>query len=319
MAMALIADLLAAGIHVSAMLDARLRGSLALPCPVTLVGDAQEDEEAFRRLVHESDATLLIAPEIGGALLDRCRKVEKSEGRLVSPGSHFVAVAGDKQATAECLSRHRVRVPSGMRLCADLDAVVEDLFPAVIKPCDGAGSWLVTRVSDRQQLLKLAKSPAYQQQLQQGRWRIERLVHGLAASVAVLCGPAGYVPLAPCEQILRRQGFEYLGGRLPLAPPLAERARKLAVAAIKVLPPASGYVGVDLILGQAADGSEDHVIEINPRLTTSYVGLRRACRQNLSGRMLAVAEGEVTALSFDNEPVEFRADETIHIPCRTLS
>lgn len=319
MAMALISDLAAAGIEVSAMLDARLNGSVSLPCPVEIVGSTKEEEEVFRRLVQESDATLLIAPEIGGALLDRCRTIEELGGRLVSPGSRFVAIAADKQAAAERLSGSGVRVPPGMRLSDDLDAAAEELFPAVIKPRNGAGSWLVTRVSDRQQLAKLAKSPAYQQAIQKGEMRIERLVPGLAASVAVLCGPAGYVPLLPCEQILGGQGFDYLGGRLPLAPPLAQRARRLAVAAVKALPPATGYVGVDLILGHAADGSEDHVIEINPRLTTSYVGLRRACRQNLAAAMLAVAAGEVAALAFDDEPVEFCSDGTIHTSHRTLS
>ncbi|MEX2027466.1 MAG: ATP-grasp domain-containing protein [Pirellulaceae bacterium] len=319
MAKALIADLSAAGIEVSAMLDARLRDRVMLPCLVKLVGSVQEEEVAFRRQVREADATLVIAPEIGGALLDRCRTVEELGGRLVSPGSPFVAIAADKQATAERLSGSGVRVPPGVRLSDDLDAAAEELFPAVIKPCDGAGSWLVTHVSNRQQLVKLAKSPAYQQAIQKGGMRIERFIPGLAASVAVLCGPAEYVPLLPCEQILGGQGFEYSGGRLPLEPPLAQRARKLAWAAVQALPPATGYVGVDLILGHAADGSEDYVIEINPRLTTSYVGLRRACRQNLAQAMLAVAAGEVAALSFDDQPVEFRADGTLHTSQRTLS
>jgi predicted ATP-grasp superfamily ATP-dependent carboligase len=314
MAAALVADLMAAGIEVSAMLDTRVQGSVVLSCPVKLVGSSREEEEAFRRQVHEADVTLIIAPEIGGALFDRCRTVEELGGRLVSPGSPFVAIAGDKQATAERLSGRGVRVPPGIRLSDNLDAATEELFPAVIKPCDGAGSWLVNRVSDRQQLLMLGKLPAYQPLLRQGTLRMERLVTGLAASVAVLCGPAEYVPLSPCEQILGGEGFEYLGGRLPLAPPLSARARHLAVDAVKALPPATGYVGVDLILGQAADGSEDHVIEINPRLTTSYVGLRRACRQNLAAAMLAVAAGEVAALSFNDQPVEFRADGTLH-PC----
>ncbi|HUE74043.1 MAG TPA: ATP-grasp domain-containing protein [Pirellulaceae bacterium] len=319
MAAALISDLSAADIEFSAMLDARLNGSVSLPCPVEIVGSAREEVEVFRRLVQESDATLLIAPEIGGALLNRCRTVEELGGRLVSPGSRFVAIAADKQATAERLSGSGVRVPPGVRLGSDWFAATEELFPAVIKPCDGAGSWLVTRVSDRQQFLKLSTSPAYQQAIQQGGLRIERFVSGLAASAAVLCGPAEYVPLLPCEQVLGGEGFEYLGGRLPLDPPLAQRARQLALAAVKALPPATGYVGVDLILGPAADGSEDYVIEINPRLTTSYIGLRRACRQNLAKAMLAVAAGQVAALSFDDQPVEFRADGTIHTSPHTLS
>ena len=47
-----------------------------------------------------------------------------------------------------------------------------------------------------------------------------------------------------------------------------------------------GFVGVDLILGADAEGREDLAIEINPRLTTSYVGLRALLHGNLAGLML---------------------------------
>jgi predicted ATP-grasp superfamily ATP-dependent carboligase len=126
--------------------------------------------------------------------------------------------------------------------------------------------------------------------------------------VAVLCGPAGNIALQPCEQILETGTFAYLGGRTPIPLPLAERAKSLALAAIAAMPPTTGYVGVDLVLGEQADGSQDVVIEINPRLTTSYVGLRQVCKQNLAQAMLDVACGRLVDLSFREERVEFRAD-----------
>ena len=45
-------------------------------------------------------------------------------------------------------------------------------------------------------------------------------------------------------------------------------------------------------LGDAADGSRDFAIEVNPRLTTSYVGLRALAEFNLADAMLKVAAGE---------------------------
>jgi predicted ATP-grasp superfamily ATP-dependent carboligase len=54
-----------------------------------------------------------------------------------------------------------------------------------------------------------------------------------------------------------------------------------------------GYVGVDLVLGDAADGSQDYAIEINPRLTTSYVGLRQLAEFNLAEAMLVAAAGKL--------------------------
>jgi predicted ATP-grasp superfamily ATP-dependent carboligase len=95
-----------------------------------------------------------------------------------------------------------------------------------------------------------------------------------------------------------------------LAEPLTRRAQRLAVAAVAALPPTVGYVGVDLVLGEADDGRDDVVIEVNPRLTTSYVGLRRLVRGNLAAAMLAAARGLPVALSFAAARVVFDADGT---------
>jgi predicted ATP-grasp superfamily ATP-dependent carboligase len=75
--------------------------------------------------------------------------------------------------------------------------------------------------------------------------------------------------------------------------------------AVAVLPPAIGYVGIDLILGRDPGGAEDAVIEVNPRLTTSYVGLRAAAKSNLAQVMWNIAKGEVTSIEFADRPIEF--------------
>jgi tyramine---L-glutamate ligase len=99
----------------------------------------------------------------------------------------------------------------------------------------------------------------------------------------------------------------YRGGSLIREPVLAERATSLALRAIETLPPALGYVGVDLVLGEAPDGSDDVVIEVNPRLTTSYVGLRAVMKQNLAQAMVSAAAGDDMHLSAADFGVEFSA------------
>jgi predicted ATP-grasp superfamily ATP-dependent carboligase len=69
-----------------------------------------------------------------------------------------------------------------------------------------------------------------------------------------------------------------------------------------------GYVGVDLVLGAAEDASGDHAIEINPRLTTSYIGLRRLSRNNLARAWLDVLRGGDVTVMWENGMVEFEAD-----------
>ncbi len=136
---------------------------------------------------------------------------------------------------------------------------------------------------------------------------VQPFVSGLAASVAFLCGPSGNLTLPATEQHLSDDGrFHYLGGRLPLAPELAERARHLAGWAVASVAGLRGYVGVDLVLGETVE--DDAAIEINPRLTTSYVGLRALAESNLAEAMLEVAAGGATRkLTWRRGPVVFAA------------
>ena len=169
----------------------------------------------------------------------------------------------------------------------------------MLKPVNGAGSQDTYMVSG-----PYDAPPAY-------AWprRLESYVPGLAASVAMLCGPGGRISLAPCKQRISDDGrLRYLGGEMPLAAGLAERARSLAERALAAMPPAVGYVGVDLVLGREPDGSQDAVIEINPRLTTSYVGLRTAATSNLAEAMWRVAQGEMQPIEFSERADRIRCE-----------
>lgn len=100
--------------------------------------------------------------------------------------------------------------------------------------------------------------------------------------------PGRHTSLLPAAQRLSDDGrFRYRGGELPLAPPLGDRAVVLAERAIGCVPGLRGYVGVDVVLGE-----QDVAVEINPRLTTSYVGLRALAGFNLAAAVLAAANGE---------------------------
>jgi predicted ATP-grasp superfamily ATP-dependent carboligase len=144
---------------------------------------------------------------------------------------------------------------------------------------------------------------------------LERFCPGTPASVSFLCGLDGLrIALPACRQRLSDDGcFRYLGGELPLPAELARRAPAVAERAVSALPGEFGYLGVDLVLGEASDGADDVVIEINPRLTTSYIGLRAAVEENLAASMLDIAKGieppQVEARQF----VRFDADGSVSL------
>lgn len=294
---ALAADLLRIeGCRLLALRDPRVVQLALGNCEVVDVLSRSSHGEEFDRLAAHADATILIAPEFDGILWKAARRAVATGGRLLSPPPEFIRVAADKQWTCDVLKTAGVPVPDGRVLESDEPLPAEFEYPAVVKPVDGAGSqdtFFVRGPHDA--------PPAY-------AWprRLERYVPGLAASVAMLCGPAVRIALMPCKQRISDDGrLRYLGGELPLAVGLAERAQLLAGRALAALPPASGYVGVDLVLGREPDGSEDVVIEINPRLTTSYVGLRAAARTNLAESMWHAARDEIRRVEFADRSIEF--------------
>jgi tyramine---L-glutamate ligase len=300
MAGALAADLIRIpGARVSLLRDPRVVQLAAHGCELLDVQSSAEHREEFERLAAAADATLLIAPEFDGILLKAARRVVACGGRLRSPGPDFVQLAADKHRTCERLAAAGVRVPSGILLEPEQRLPADFSYPAVLKPVDGAGSQDTLLVAGPHD-----EPPPY-------AWprRLESYLPGLAASVAVLCGPAECVPLVPCTQRISEDGrLRYRGGELPLTPGLAERATALAMRAIAGLPSTCGYVGVDLVLGRDPNGGDDVVVEVNPRLTTSYVGLRAAATTNLAEAMLRVAEGNAAPVEFRPRALEFDVD-----------
>jgi predicted ATP-grasp superfamily ATP-dependent carboligase len=219
-------------------------------------------------------------------------------------------LAADKMALASLLERHQIPTPRCSRAHARAARDRTLRFPLVLKPRDGAGSQATCLVRTRTAFSGCLER--MQAEMPRAELLLQPLVPGRPVSVAFLLGPGQEVALPPAEQHLTRDGrFRYLGGRLPLAPGLARRAAGLGPRAVRAVPNLRGYVGVDLILGAAADGSEDRVIEINPRLTTSYVGLRALARDNLAAALLRVALGEASNLTWCPGPVLFRANGNV--------
>jgi predicted ATP-grasp superfamily ATP-dependent carboligase len=291
---AVASDFIDAGWQVVSLRDARLA---AFDGEAIAVASALEERQRFEEAARSADATLVIAPELGGALLARVRWAEAIGAKLISPGAEFVAIAADKQACCERLQAAGIAVPRGIELTAGEPLPVGFRYPAVLKPIDGAGSTAVRVVRD----------PHRSTPSEHRRWRLEEFCPGAPASIAALAGPADSIILPACRQRLSDDdSLMYLGGECPLPPELAVRASSLAERVVAAMPPTQGYFGIDLVLG--ANEREDVAIEVNPRLTTSYVGLRAVVKQNLAAAMVEIAFGRTFALSFSPGGLEFDAD-----------
>lgn len=277
-------DLSACGHQVLTLVDGRLaEGEFS-------VDSCSRERSLFMKLASDADGVMVIAPEMGDALAQRAQWVLEAGGRLLSPSPELIRLAADKDHCCKILEHAGLATPRRYEPCSPNAGA----WPVISKPNDGCGSL---------RLAVLSSIAEANRHVTRGR-RVEHLVSGWPASVAVLCGPQGLIPLEACEQHLRPTGLGYLGGALPLSKSgWADRAKNTAVQAVAALlsdsdAAAAGFLGVDLIV------SDKHtvVIEINPRFTTSYVGLRKyygcaevdetnAGRPRLAEALLQLAQG----------------------------
>lgn len=255
------------------------------------------EKDAFYALAASADWSLVIAPEFDDILAKRSRWVEQAGGRLLGSSPKAIHETADKLHLASLWTTRGIPTPS-----------LEQTYPLVCKPRFGAGSqatFLVQTAEELEQARRQAHAEGWS-----GELMLQRYVPGLAVSVAFLSGGGKRHGLPAVEQRLSCDGrFRYLGGRLPLPDDLDGRARRLAERAMECVEGLHGWFGVDLVLGESNDGSRDVAIEINPRLTTSYLGLRQIARFNLAGALLAVATGSpMLPWEWAKDTHVFRAD-----------
>lgn len=299
-------------------------------CTVHVVKTPAEQRDQFAKLAAECDWTLLIAPEFDGILGEQCRFAEALGARLIGPSSAGVEVCTDKFSLARSLQAGGVPTIDTYEFHAERTESVELQFPVVIKPRDGAGSQSMYLVRTREEFNCLEAKFAAEPMLKNAVW--QPFVPGAAMSVGLIIVPeenrTDVLPV--CEQKLSTDGrFTYLGGGVPARGLVANTpgadasrfggidraaaqgtgshtAQEAALRACRLVPGLRGYVGVDLIVPFC---SAPIVVEINPRLTTSFLGYQALAACNLAARMLPGTSSEPIAWRSET----FRWDSAGHV------
>ncbi|MGC1274521.1 MAG: ATP-grasp domain-containing protein [Planctomycetaceae bacterium] len=268
---------------------------------VLLVRSPEDERTLFERLTREADRTLVIAPESDGLLEARCRLVNDCGGRFVGPTAAAIALCGDKLALAGHLERRNV--PAIETRSCDFSKVSRAIragTPAgfVVKPRHGAGSIDTFRVTNGDEL-NVARN-AYPIDMTHDEPIVQPFVPGAPLSIAAIVSD-GRVELFPvCRQrIAGTTRLHYAGGSVSTATCDGDAVRELVRRTLAAVPGLSGYVGIDLLLPDG-DPGRPLVVEINPRLTSSYHGYRRLTATNLAERILTPEVGR--------EPIRWRHD-----------
>jgi predicted ATP-grasp superfamily ATP-dependent carboligase len=233
---------------------------------------------ALLELARSCGAALVVAPESGGALESVSALLANAGVSLLGSSPAAIAVAADKW---ECHRRFvRAGLPTPRSVCAEpgeAEAAAAGLgYPVVVKPLDGAGCDGVGLAANAVGLRVALEQPPLRAA---PRVLLQSYVEGQAASVSLLVADGRSIALSLNGQRMRAGArFAYDGGVASLHHPRSAEARELARKAVALVPGLCGYVGVDLVLGEETCW----LIEINPRLTTSYVGLRRVIGLNMA-------------------------------------
>jgi len=283
----LTSDFKAAGHSVTTMLDTRI-ARLNPPISanrVVPVFSCQETQVKISKLSEQGDATYIIAPETDGVLQSLVETLEQTSTVSLNCGTDAIDKVSDKADFYLYMKKIGLSVPKTLMFTVsdDLKEIAKSVrdclgFPAVFKPSKGVSCGGVSVVRNEAQVAgAIAKIKV---DSMDKRFLVQELVKGIAASVTVFSIGSRVVPVSLNRQDVVIETPEtcsnYNGGSVPLNHPMQAEAFEVAKKLVKSVRGLDGYVGVDFVLTE----KEAVVEEVNPRLTTSYVGLRQVVNFN---------------------------------------
>ena len=296
-----------------AVLDPRLEDRIpglnrtTLPADEVVCQPRGHPPDVYGSLLKRCDALILIAPETDGVLAALAARAEKAGIPLLGSSASAITIAGNKALCHKVFREAKLPTPDTRSATFDgaMRAARQMNCPLVIKPVDGVGCdgvCQVDKLSDLAENLKtLRRATAHERIL------LQSFVAGTPVSVSILACTDRCLPLSLNLQLIEAGSpFRYLGSQVPFCHPAGCRAMELACSAVSLIPGLKGYVGVDLVL------TEDSIqlIEINPRLTTSYIGLRQVSGVNVAQAIWEACIGGILpeCVSFSGQ-VRIRKDD----------
>jgi predicted ATP-grasp superfamily ATP-dependent carboligase len=289
------------GVELIVMLDWRMTGIVKTESINTVVISPEHTvSEEFIRLARQCDAVWPIAPEFDLILKTLCQTVESLGKTVLTSPATAVAVAGNKFKTCQHLSRNNIpAIPTWM-----LDDMFYSSGEWMVKPVDGAGcadSYLITEQEDLAVIVKQLHG--------KDQFIIQPHIQGKKTSLSCLFKQGhGWLLCANLQK------FNIINKQYHLSEIVVNYHSDLSVYqdlmvnVAKALPDLWGYVGIDLIV--TAD--QILVLEINPRLTTSFAGIYAALGINVAEKVLQLLEGNPIINPVCNRQITIKVKQDIH-------
>ena len=297
----IVSDFKSSGNEVTVLLDARLaklNPPTTADCTIP-VFHAKEAEKTLVKTAEITDAVYVIAPETRQTLHSLVRLVEDKGKVSLNCDSKAILKVADKTVLYETLKKNGLPTPNTIALnvdegLAEVKRIIRDKFcyPLVFKPVDGVSCCGLSIVKEDSQVERAIDKIKHESEGQY--FIVQEFIDGEAASVSVLCTGRKALTISLNMQNVKVAVPEavssYEGGAVPFDHPLKQEAVKVAEKVVESFIGLRGFVGVDLVLVN----DKPFVVDVNPRLTTSYVGLCRVATFNVADALVnAVLKGKL--------------------------
>lgn len=250
---------------------------------ITLNSSPKMERHYFEKSCKQADVVWIIAPEFDDILYSRTVRALQSGARVIGPDLNTIQLTTDKWRLFEFLNEHSLpTIPTSPLDEVKLTTPV--CVPCVVKHRFGAGGLGIHYIEHlpdcHKRLLQIPEDCS--------DYIMQPFISGRMLSTVVLIKP-GRKEIFPLgeQHLCWVPGFRYQGGSIPVD--LNEEV-KISIQCLlrrvcDLLPGLAGYIGFDLLLPDMTP-TEPLIVEINPRLTTSYTGYRQLTQDNLAERIV---------------------------------
>lgn len=248
--------------------------------PVGTAIKSNDFEGSIEKISKLCDAGLVIAPD--ELLGDVTRLVEESTANLGCQ-SESVRLCADKLECTRKLRQSGIPVPETI-------GSGEYNGEYVVKPRFGCASEGIHK--SKKGILKEG-------------FIATRFIKGEHLSVSIITGKT-QLPLTVNEQLIEiNDEISYKGGKVPYYCQRNAELIETAKKTLKVLG-CNGYAGVDIVLGDSP-----YVVDVNPRPTTSLIGISRVLDVEIADLILRSRFGELPDSVGVNGSFTFKTEELI--------
>lgn len=231
---------------------------------VVYIADSNDYIKQIQTIAGNVDMTWVVAPESEGILASIVHSLEQENRNVVNCSVGAIRITGDKYNCTNAMQA------AGLPTIPSLTNNELNDYAAnvVVKPRFGVGGESLRVCRNGREATTYID--------EQEKWLIQPYIRGEHRSLSLLCWQ-GQVKILTCNiQQFSDLPEPRLSRCIVNAFPATSELISLSEQIAKAFPELSGYVGMDYI--ETENGCV--LVEINPRLTTSYIGLAKALKQN---------------------------------------